>query len=386
MTWPASRLAGALVVALAVTLIAVPATAAVVSVDVTTSPEPAPPGSNVTFSTTVSNLGPDDANVNVQRVELRTTADGNGELVEQRVVSRSLRSGEETSVALHEEFDQAGEYQRFVHVRIRESANDVTTAVRPVNVTVRQTHPATSLSSSTLDANGETDLTLTVANGLPDVVRGLEVELESDDLDVQQRQHVLSAIEAGAQSTVTTSAAADDEGEATVDATLSYVTADGESRSVTRTLSTSIDEGGTAAAIELTGLRIEEEGDELVVSGSASNLGSANVSSVLIAVGEGGNGSVEPAQTEDDYFVGGIPGNDFESFTVRAALPEDPPETTTIPLEISYDRRGDRITRTVTREYSPSTDETEQSGNATVPLVLGLVVIAGGAIAWRRYR
>lgn len=372
----------------AVAALAVPATAAVVSVDVTTTPDPAPPGSNVTVTTTVEHHGPEDSSVNVQRVELATAPEG-GETVERRVPARRIQTGEQVALNLSEEFDRAGEYQRYVRVRVRETPSRVTTVVRPVNVTVAQTHPATSLSASPLDANGETNLALTVANGLPNEVRGVQVDLESDDLTIQQRSHVVSGVPSGDEATVRTVASADEGGEATVDATLTYVTADGESRSVTRTLSTTLDERGSAATIELTGVRYDRQGDELVVSGSASNLGTSNVSSVLVGVGDGdgGNGTAGPAQTEATYFVGTVPANDYKPFTVRAALPDDPAGTLEVPIEIGYDRRGDRLTRTVTRTYSPGTEVGETQSAGPLPAVgVALVLVLGGVLAYRRFR
>lgn len=381
----------ALVVASALTAVATPAAAgaAFISVDVAATPDPASPGDEVTVTTTVDNLENDGESYKIQRVELRETRERTDE---DEVASENpatyLDDGDSLTVNLTEQFDDTGEFDRYVHLKFISSTGDVVRMVRPVTVTVEQPHPAMSLSAEDASASGETDLSLTVANGLPDEVRGVTVELASDDLSIMEDRHVVSSLRPGNEAVVDVPVRDVSTGRQSVDAHLTYLTADGESRTVTQTLSATVEDEQQPAEIDLTGQRVTQEGQEVIVRGSASNAGSTNASSVKIAVtnGEG----VAPAQNQASFFVGEVAASDYESFEVHARLTGDANETVTIPLEVNYSADGDQVTRTIEVQHTPQATpgaSTQQSSSPLVPALAGLVLVAvAGGLGWRRYR
>ena len=392
MKRPVAGVLAALVVASALTAAVTPAAAAsgaFISVNAEATPDPAPPGSEVTVSTTVENLEADGDRYKLQRVELQKTRTGNGSEVASQNLGRFLGEGESVTVNLSEEFERTGEFDRYVHLKFISNDGRVITMVRPVSVTVEQSHPATSLSADRVGSSGEADFSLTVANGLPAEVRGLTVELASDDVTLTEDRHVVSSLRPGNEATIDVPVRNVSAGTKTVEMRLTYLTADGESRSVTRTLSATVENDGEPAQIDLTGRRISQEGDTVVVRGSAANVGSTNASSVKIAVAEGED--VVPAQNQASFFVGEVKASDYSSFEVHARLTADTNQTVTVPLEVSYSDDGQRITRTVDVAFTPATTPDaaarQSSSGPLVPAILGLVVVVVvGGLGWRRYR
>ncbi|MFC7045774.1 COG1361 S-layer family protein [Halobacteriaceae archaeon GCM10025711] len=98
--------------------------------------------------------------------------------------------------------------------------------------------------------------------------------------------------------------------------------------------------------ISLTGIDVEQEGDTLHITGSASNVGLTDVDAVLVSVVAADG--VEPAYPNREYFVGTVPRSDFVSFDVYATVDDG---VTTIPLRVTYLSNGDRQERTMTVEY-----------------------------------
>jgi len=381
-----------LVVASAATAVATPAAAqgeSFVAIDVEATPDPAEPGTNVTITTTVTNAYEDGSPYKLQRVSLRNVRDSNSTDIDSARPSTTVTSNSSESVDLHEEFDQTGEHQRYVHLKFITSDKRVITVVRPVTVTVEQTHPSMSLSAGNLSPGGDTDLTLTVANGLPETVRGVTVDFESEDLTLAEERRVVSSLETGQSANVSVPATDVEPGTKTIDAHVSYVTAEGESRTVTRTLTTTVDDEQRPAQISLTGIRASQQGDELVIRGSASNVGSTNTSGVLVSVADGDG--VGPAQNQASYFVGAVDASDYSSFEVHATLATDGNETISVPLDVAYDVDGERLTRTVAVEYTPENTtaqaaQEQSSGVPVVPAIAGLALLLVGGVVVRRYR
>lgn len=381
----------ALVVVSALTAVAAPAAAAddaFVAVDTEVSPDPAQPGTNVTVTTTVENVYDNGSPYKFQRVSLHEGEASNSTEHDSRTPSAIVGKGESVSVNVSEEFDRTGEYDRYVRVKLISSRGRVIDIVRPVTVTVEQPHPAMSLTADDATASGRSDLSLTLANGLPDTVRGLSVEFESDDVSLMADRRVVSSLDPGQQANVTVPVRNASAGKHTVTTRLSYLTADGESRTVTERLSATIDEE-RPAQIDLTGLRTTQEGDEVVVRGSASNTGGTNASSVTLSVGDGD--AVSPAQNQATYFVGEVKASDYSSFEVHATLTTNTNRSVTVPVEVSYSVDGERVTRTVDVGFTPDapgpgTQSRQSSSSPVVPAVVGLVALVVGGLAWHRFR
>lgn len=363
---------------------------AVVAVEVEATPDPADPGTNVTVETTVENVHTGGEAVRVQRADLREGETRDSTRTDDVRVTESVQPGTETTVRLHEEFDETGEFDRYVHLKLLSPDGEVIQVVRPVTVEVRQNHPSLSLSGGDASPSGDADLTLTVANGLPQEVRGVTLDVESDSLTVTEDRRVVSSLGPGNEAQLTVPAEDVEPGQQRVEVRMSYVTADGESRSTTETLTTTTHDDDSPGTVDLTGLRVAQDGDVLEVRGSASNVGSTNVSGVLVEVADGDG--VAPAQNQASYFVGEVDASDYSSFEVRAALDTVTNETVTVPLEVTYRVDGEQVTRTVEVEYTPAApddegDDQQASAFGVLPLAVGgVVVVLIGGVLWRRFR
>ncbi|MFC7226909.1 hypothetical protein N0B31_05795 [Salinirubellus salinus] len=142
--------------------------------------------------------------------------------------------------------------------------------------------------------------------------------------------------------------------------------------------------------VELTGVDVGTEDGTTTISGSVSNVGLADVDAVVVRVvaSEG----VTPVAPNREYFVGTVPASDFVSFDVTARLD---PNTTSVPLNVSYVADGDRQSQTVAVPIdAPLTPDPSGGGGGTGGLLLpalgGLLVVVVVAafvlVAWRNRR
>ncbi len=182
--------------------------------------------------------------------------------------------------------------------------------------------------------------------------------------------------------------AIDGEGSVTATVSATYETA-GE----TRTKTESVDLLSRPGRIRLTGIDVEEEGGNLHVVGSASNVGLTGASGVVVSVLP--SESVEPAYPGKEYFVGTVPESDFVSFDVYADADAN---ASAVPLEISYVVDGREVVRRTEVEIpgrtggepEPSDGGNGGGGGALGALAIGAVVLVAALglmyVAWRNYR
>jgi len=126
----------------------------------------------------------------------------------------------------------------------------------------------------------------------------------------------------------------------------------------------------------------------LQIAGSAANVGSTDVESVLVSVVDGDG--VQAADPQPDYFVGGVERSDFASFDLNAELTGD---RTTVPVRVEYvvdDVRRSyttdvRVSQAALATPTPQPQGGPLSGLPLLPVALGvLVVVIGGALVLRR--
>jgi hypothetical protein len=242
------------------------------------------------------------------------------------------------------------------------------------------------LSAEPVGPSNRTTFDVTVANGFTEPVSALELQVESPDATLVERRRVASNLSANAARTFSLPAKDVTAGERTVVATVTYTTAAGERLTVTRELSATVDELRRPGNVSLTGLRVDQTGDRLVVRGSASNVGATNVSSVVVEAVDGED--IRPADTQRRYFVGAVPESDFSSFEVQAVPTGDANGSVTVPLRVSYVVDETEVSRTVTLSYEPSATPDGNPQESSFPLVLvgGLLVVGAAALGgWRWY-
>ena len=142
------------------------------------------------------------------------------------------------------------------------------------------------------------------------------------------------------------------------------------------TAQTQVTYAANPARIELTGVSFEREGDHLLVSGSASNLGLSDASSVVVSVVSADG--VTPVSPNREYFVGTVPASDFVSFDLTAQVDDGVEQ---IPIRVSYIAGGIRRSEVVRIDAAdaPASGQSGNEGNSGGGP--SLLLLLGGAIA-----
>lgn len=261
----------------------------------------------------------------------------------------------------------------------------------PVNVGTEETSQlAMAATADDLGPSGRTDLQVTVANGFDRAITGVDLQVDSEGLELPEPQRVASRLPPGNETTFTFPIRDVEPGGYTVSTTLRYTSANGDRQTIERDLSAVISPVSEPGTISLTGVEVTREGGELAIRGSASNEGTTDVTGVNVSVVPGE--TARPADSSATYFVGDVPASDFSSFDVRAVPQAN--DTVRIPIRVSYVVDGVRTNRTVGVSYSlssnaePDRGEGENGGGGPgLVAILGVLFVAGAAVVgWRRYR
>jgi len=157
--------------------------------------------------------------------------------------------------------------------------------------------------------------------------------------------------------------------EGTVEVTATYETGNREGSSAT-----SVEYAPSPGRIELTGVDVEQRGDRVEISGSASNVGLSTVDGVVVRV-ESAEG-VEPARPNREYFVGTVPSSDFVSFDLSATVEGD---AEAIPIRVEYLADGQRRSQVVELDVDGLGSTQPETGGSSFPWVL--IVVVGGLAA-----
>lgn len=233
----------------------------------------------------------------------------------------------------------------------------------------------------------QTKLNLTVSNGLDVALRQLQLSVAGEEVSIPQPERVDGQIASGEQRTYQFNVRKNTSGSQTFEATISYITENGNSRTIQKSLQTSFIKPENPGRVTLTGLQVEKAGDTLTVSGTASNVGGNSVSGVTVAVDS--NTDIAPGRSQSDYFVGSIPASDFVSFDVNAELLTNT-TSATVPIRVTYTVDGVQQQQIHQVAYEEDQSEpVERTGPSlpTTPIIAGVVVllvVIGGVWFWRR--
>ncbi|MFQ3318488.1 MAG: hypothetical protein ACI8UR_001396 [Natronomonas sp.] len=156
-----------------------------------------------------------------------------------------------------------------------------------------------------------------------------------------------------------------------------------------RRTSTTYDHRPSTAAVSLTGVDIERDGDQLRISGNAGNTGEAKVTGVVVSVADAEG--VQPVYPQRDYFIGTIDGSEFAPFELTASVDAN---ATAIPVEVTYRVDGRQVTDRPELPVEP-VDDSDSGGvlGSFSPLALGLGAGASAVVGvgiflplyyWRR--
>ncbi|GGL60455.1 CARDB domain-containing protein [Halocalculus aciditolerans] len=236
---------------------------------VTVTPEQPAPNDLVTVRATVQNLGSSSSPLTVEKVVLERT---NGIDVASEKDLGTLSPGATIEVPLTTSFGNPGTKRLRVNVYGEDENGENVRVNYPVVVQVTDDDPQLDITAPNAVANADTTATVTVSNGLPEDVRNLEVTLDAGGVTVEEPRKVRAALASGQTTDFDFTVNAAAPGDHTLNATLTYTTADGTRRSVDR-----------QATVEFESLR-----DDVVVAADATNAGK----SIAVHVTNRGNAPV----------------------------------------------------------------------------------------------
>ncbi|MUV59650.1 hypothetical protein, partial [Halobacterium sp. CBA1126] len=265
-------------------------------------------------------------------------------------VSASIPSGSQVTHEYRVTFPEAGERTLAATLTYKTSEGVTRTVDRNVTVDVAETNVDAALTATPTSVNGTAAIEASLTEYGNVELRDVEVRAFSGGEVVARA--LGEDVPAEGTRTVTLDGDRIPAGEVRIEAAY---TAAGERRTAERTLRYS---PRAVSEISLTGVEFTRDGSTVGVSGDAANLGSADVGSVLVSVGDAEGVSAIPPNGE--YFVGSVQSSEFATFEVSAAVDEG---VERVPLNVSYSVNGERLSRVATVDLSqPSAGADDGSG------------------------
>ena len=375
--------------------VASPAAAdAFVTMTTDVSTEDPVPDEAFTVTTTLTNDDDSDDTYRITDLSVAEVSDRNYDEDDEELavldVSDPLDPGSERTYDFSVTLEDAGEQTVYVHATLLNSRGDRKHIVQPVTVDVDRPDPQLELDVSDAVVGAERTVNVTVANGLNASISQIDVRVvsSSDALAFRTTGRVRSTLAGADTAAFTFPVKATEAGQFPVEVTLAY-SLEGDRRTVTRTFDADFSEPQNPGEIRLTGVSVTRGPDGVLqIAGSAANVGSTDVESVLVSVVDGDG--IRAADPQPDYFVGGVEGSDFASFDLNAELTGD---RTTVPVRVEYvvdDVRRSyttdvRVSQSALATPTPEPQGGPLGGLPLLPTVLAvLVVVLGGALVLRR--
>ena len=260
---------------------------------------------NVTVTTNVSNVAVDgdDYILKSVRVFNGTTARDRDELASVQPRNR-ISPGESKQVDFSVGLDTVGEREVLIKLSLLSTDGDIRRIERVITLDVRDPHPVVGLAVEPTVEGSATNATVTVANGLDEPIRNVELQLSPTRTRLTSTDHVFARFEPGAERAVSVGVRGDTTGTETVTARVAY-SYNGTRYTTEQRLSGTFVEPTNPGRISLNNLRVEETDAGLRVRGTASNPGGSAVTGVTVSVAEGDG--VDPAANNAEFFVGASP-------------------------------------------------------------------------------
>ncbi|WP_226023166.1 hypothetical protein [Halomicrobium salinisoli] len=384
--------------------------------DVTVVPEQPAPGEEFEVTVNLSNYGGSDESVRVTDLYVRS----NGELKEYTRVDNpgAIPAGGQLTVPFTLSFEEKGTKNLRVHATVQTGDGDYTKLQYPLYVTVDEPDDVlVSMPTSEATADEETPVNVTVANGASEPITGVSVSLEGDG-SVATSERVVGSIEGASDRAFNYTVNFSETGPHDLQATVTYTTAQGVTRTVTESSTVDVVNESTSDGDEIEGevglVSVETRGSGVTtIQGEAANVGGTRVESVVLRVRE--TESVSPMSASGEHFVGGLNASAFDTFELIAEVEGN---ASTVPVEVEYLVDGERLTKVQQvpvdsgdgaapsdfgRDSEPGREEQfgeqrmqqtppqERStgllggiGGLLVPVVLVVGLLGGGYVLWRR--
>lgn len=329
-------------------------------------------GQESTVDVTVSNG--DDGTLSNVRLDLG----GDARIKNPERVSAAIKSGTQTTHTYQATFPEAGEHTLNASLTYKMDQGSTRTVHRNVTVDVAAANVDTTLTAAARDVNGSPAIQTTLTEYGNVELRNVQVRAVADG-DVVARALARNVPAEGSR-TVTLDGSDIPAGSVTI---VAQYTAAGERQTTETTMQYSPSETSDMA---LTGVETTRQGSMVTLSGDVANIGSADVSSVLVSVV--GTDGVTPVAPNKEYFVGAVDSSEFSTFELTANASATADE---VPVRIEYTVDGERLSRVVPVDISDGTngsgtDDRSRSGGWLPGAILGgivLLVLLGGIYRWR---
>jgi len=213
--------------------------------------DPAQPVVGESFSVTanVSNSPDSNGAYRINRVVVRDGAGDDAErLAGKHGVLGAVGPGESAERSVDVTLNESGTHTLMVEVTLESPAGFSQTVVQPVTVEVYDPHPRIEVEATSARPDEWRTLSVTLENGRTDPVRQVEVTVGGEDISYRTDRKASAQVAAGSAETFEFSAKVPENGLRDVDVELSYTTADGDRRTVQRSISTSFSERSQAGA------------------------------------------------------------------------------------------------------------------------------------------
>lgn len=291
-------------------------------------------GQESPVNVTVSNGG--EGTLSNVRLELG----GDGAIENSERVSAAIQSGAQVTNEFDMTFAEAGE--QTIDATLTYNMNGTTRTIdRAVTIGVEKPNTDAELTATTTTVNESSAIEATLTEFGNVELRDVQVRAVVDG-EVITRKLVPDV---STEETQIVTLDGDDipAGEVTV---VAQYTAAGEQQTTETTVEYSPLEQSN---MTLTGVAVTRQGTTITLDGDASNIGSADASSVLVSVVE--SESVTPAAPNGEYFVGSVESSEFATFELTASAGANA-SVDSVPVRVSYSAAGERVERIVEVDVS----------------------------------
>lgn len=301
--------------------------------------EPAP-GESFTLSTTVNNLQSSSGAAEVTDVYVYEGAWASGELQDKVNNVGSIAPGSSLEIPLSMSLDDLGEQRLTVSVIAKDPSGNTQRVNYPLYVDIAEPDEA-AISFATPDdlvAGQESPVNVTVSNGDNKALSNVQLELGGES-EVNDPKRVSASIPSGSQETNTFQVTFPKAGEQLLEATVTYKTSDGSTRTIQRDATFDVEE--TNLDPELTASGTTANGSS-AIGATLTEYGNVELRDVEIkAVAD--NQTVTRAQTHD------VPADGSRSVMLDGS--DVPPGDVTVVAQ--YTAAGEQRTAETTLTYSP---------------------------------
>jgi len=203
-----------------------------VSVDAPAFPSPEQP---FRIATAVTNAESSGVAYDVNRLELREGEPSGSKLRASREPGpTTVEPGETVRRGFEATLNETGQRDLYVHVVLESRDGERRRVVHPLTLRVDGEHPQLSLDTEAAVSTDARAMTVTVSNGRDEAIRQLAVEVDGERVSIEEDARIRARLDGGAEADFEFTGGVETVGEYPVEVSLSYTTADGENRRLTR--------------------------------------------------------------------------------------------------------------------------------------------------------